>query len=62
VLGFPSEKKLGQRRKIPRLGLVVELLYGDELRLVTTPSKEGSPAREEKRSTAQCCRPCAERG
>jgi hypothetical protein len=58
-LGFG---KLGQRRKKPRLELVVGLLYGDELRLVMTPMKEGSPAREEKKSTAQCCRPCARRG
>jgi hypothetical protein len=35
---------LGQRRKKSRLEVIVGLLYGDGLRLVTTPMKEGLPA------------------
>jgi hypothetical protein len=48
-------------RKKPRLELVLGLLYGAGLRLVTTPMKEELPAREEKKSTAWCCRPCTRR-
>jgi hypothetical protein len=42
--------------------IVSRLLYGDGARLVTSSRKERSPAREEKRSTACCWRPCALRG
>jgi hypothetical protein len=59
-LGFGLGKKLSRGRRRSGQGSSRDL-YGSRASLVTPSMKEGSTAREEKKSTAWCCRPCARR-